>query len=111
MLGGMIKRIKDNTISGKIAKQVFEAMWNGEGDADSIIESKGLKQVTDTGAIEKIVDEVIANSPSQVEQYKAAPPDKQGKLIGYFVGQVMKQSQGKANPQQVNQLLKEKLKS
>jgi aspartyl-tRNA(Asn)/glutamyl-tRNA(Gln) amidotransferase subunit B len=109
-LGGMIKRIKDDTISGKIAKQVFEAMWNGEGDADSIIESKGLKQVTDTGAIEKLVDDVIANSPDQVAQYQAAPDDKKGKLIGYFVGQIMKQSQGKANPKQVNELLKEKLK-
>lgn len=110
MLGGMIKRIKDDTISGKIAKQVFEAMWNGEGDADSIIESKGLKQVTDTGAIEKLVDDVITNSPDQVAQYQAAPEEKKGKLIGYFVGQIMKQSQGKANPKQVNELLKEKLK-
>ncbi len=109
MLGSMIKRIKDNTISSKIAKQVFEAMWNGEGDADTIIESKGLKQVTDTGAIEILVDDVITNSPNQVAQYQAAPDDKKGKLIGYFVGQVMKQSQGKANPQQVNNLLKEKL--
>ena len=108
-LGGMIKRIKDNTISGKIAKQVFEAMWNGEGNADTIIESKGLKQVTDTGAIEKLVDDVIANSPDQVAQYQAAPDDKKGKLIGYFVGQIMKQSQGKANPKQVNELLREKL--
>ncbi|GJM04665.1 MAG: aspartyl/glutamyl-tRNA(Asn/Gln) amidotransferase subunit B [marine bacterium B5-7] len=111
MLGGMIKRIKDDTISGKIAKQVFEAMWNGEGDADTIIEGKGLKQVTDTGAIEKLVDDVIANSPDQVAQYQAAPEEKQGKLIGYFVGQIMKQSQGKANPKQVNELLKEKLKT
>lgn len=111
MLGGMVKRIKDDTISGKIAKQVFEAMWNGEGDADSIIESKGLKQVTDTGAIEKLVDDVIANSPDQVAQYQAAPDDKKGKLIGYFVGQIMKQSQGKANPKQVNELLRQKLSS
>ncbi|MCZ6804521.1 MAG: Asp-tRNA(Asn)/Glu-tRNA(Gln) amidotransferase subunit GatB [Proteobacteria bacterium] len=111
MLGGMINRIKDDTISGNIAKQVFEAMWNGEGNADSIIKNKGLKQVTDTGAIEKLVDEIIANSPSQVEQYQNSPPDKQGKLIGYFVGQVMKQSQGKANPKQVNELLKSKLNS
>ncbi len=110
ILGGMVKRIKDDTISGKIAKQVFEAMWNGEGDADSIIESKGLKQVTDTGAIEKLVDDVIANSPDQVAQFQAAPEEKQGKLIGYFVGQIMKQSQGKANPKQVNELLKEMLK-
>ncbi len=110
-LGGMIKRIKDDTISGKIAKQVFEAMWNREGNADTIIESKGLKQVTDTGAIEKLVDDVIANSPDQVAQYQAAPDDKKGKLIGYFVGQVMKQSQGKANPKQVNVLLSKKLQS
>ncbi|MGD8998876.1 MAG: Asp-tRNA(Asn)/Glu-tRNA(Gln) amidotransferase subunit GatB [Granulosicoccaceae bacterium] len=107
MLAGMIKRIKDNTISGKIAKQVFEAMWNGEGDADSVIEAKGLKQMTDTGAIEKIVDEVIANNPKQVEQYKGG----KDKLLGFFVGQVMKQTQGKANPGQVNQLIKQKLES
>ncbi len=86
-------------------------MWNGEGDADSIIESKGLKQVTDSGAIEKLVDDVISNSPDQVGQYQTAPDDKKGKLIGYFVGQVMKQSQGKANPKQVNELLQEKLKT
>ena len=110
MLGGMINRIKDNTISTKIAKEVFEAMWNGEGNADDIIEKKSLKQVTDTGAIEKLVDEVIADSPTQVEKYQKAPPEKRGKLIGYFVGQIMKKSQGKANPQQVNELLKEKLK-
>ncbi|MEM6999010.1 MAG: Asp-tRNA(Asn)/Glu-tRNA(Gln) amidotransferase subunit GatB [Pseudomonadota bacterium] len=107
--GGLILRIVDNTISGKIAKQVFEAMWNGEGDADEIIEKKGLKQVTDTSVIEKFVDEVIASNQQQVEQYKASPSEKQGKLIGFFVGQVMKQSQGKANPKQVNELLKEKL--
>ena len=109
MLAGLCQRIADNTVSNKIAKEVFEAMWNGEGDADSIIESKGLKQVTDTGAIEKLVDDVIANSPDQVAQYQAAPDDKKGKLIGYFVGQVMKQSQGKANPKQVNELLRKKL--
>ena len=109
MLGGMIRRINDNTISGKIAKQVFEAMWQGEGSADEIIENKGLKQVTDSGAIEKLVDDVITANPAQVEQYQASPPEKQGKLIGFFVGQVMKQSQGKANPKQVNELLKTKL--
>ena len=109
MLGGMIKRISDNTISGKIAKDVFDAMWHGEGDADTIIEKKGLKQVTDTAAIEKMVDEVIADNPDQVEQYRNSPAEKQGKLIGYFVGQVMKKSQGKANPQQANELLKKKL--
>ena len=105
MLAGMINRIKDNTISGKIAKEVFDAMWKGEGDADAIIESKGLKQITDTGAIEAIVDEIIAANPAQVEQLKAG----KDKLMGFFVGQVMKQTQGKANPGQVNQLLKQKL--
>jgi len=109
LLGGLLKRIADNTISGKIAKQVFEAMWNGEGDADAIIESKGLKQITDSGAIEKIVDEVIANNPQQVENYRNADEKKRPKMLGFFVGQVMKASKGKANPQQVNQLLNEKL--
>ena len=105
MLGGMLQRIADNTISGKIAKQIFEAMWNGEGDADAIIESKGLKQMTDTGAIEKIIDDIIAQNPAQVEQYRAG----KDKVFGFFVGQVMKATQGKANPKQVNDLLKAKL--
>ncbi len=105
MLALMIKRIVDNTISGKIAKQVFAAMWAGEGDADTIIAAKGLKQVTDTGFIEKIIDEVLANSPTQVADYKAGKE----KMLGYLVGQIMKASQGKANPAQVNQLLKQKL--
>jgi len=106
LLGGMIKRITDNTISGKIAKQVFDAMWNGEGDADTVIEKQGLKQITDTGAIEKIIDEIIANNQDQVEQYRSG----KDKVFGFFVGQVMKMSKGKANPQQVNQLLRDKLK-
>ena len=105
MLGGMIKRITDKTISGKIAKQVFESMWNGEGDADAIIEAKGLRQMTDTGEIEKLVDEVIAANPKQVEQYRAGKE----KLLGYFVGQIMKATKGKANPQQLNEILKKKL--
>jgi aspartyl-tRNA(Asn)/glutamyl-tRNA(Gln) amidotransferase subunit B len=109
MLGELIKRIDDNTISNKIAKEVFDAMWNGEGTADEIIENKGLKQVTDSGAIEELVDEVIADSTPQVEQYRNSPVEKQGKLIGYFVGQVMKKSGGKANPKQVNELLRKKL--
>jgi aspartyl-tRNA(Asn)/glutamyl-tRNA(Gln) amidotransferase subunit B len=104
-LTGMIKRILDNTISGNIAKQVFEAMAAGEGDADTIIESKGLKQITDSSAIEAIIDEIIANNVGQVEQYRAGKE----KLLGFFVGQVMKASRGKANPGQVNQLLKQKL--
>ncbi|EAR61044.1 Asp-tRNA(Asn)/Glu-tRNA(Gln) amidotransferase subunit GatB [Neptuniibacter caesariensis] len=108
-LGGLLERIKDNTISGKIAKQVFEVMWKEGGSADEIIEAKGLKQVTDSGAIEKIVDDVIANSSAQVEQYINAEPDKRGKMIGFFMGQVMKASQGKANPGQVQGVLKKKL--
>ncbi len=102
---GLLRRITDNTISGKIAKEVFDAMWQGEGGADEIIEARGLKQITDSGALEAIIDEVLANNPSQVEQYRGG----QAKLLGYFVGQVMKATQGKANPGQVNQILKQKL--
>ena len=109
MLGGMVRRIEDNTISGAIGKQVFEAMWGGAGDADTVIESQGLKQVTDSGLIGELVDAVIKENPEQVQQYRDSPPDKQGRLIGFFVGRVMKQSQGKANPKQVNELLREKL--
>ena len=109
MLAGMLKRISDNTISGKIAKEVFNAMWQGEGDADEVIEKKGLKQITDSGAIEAIIDEVIASNPQQVDNYRSAEEQKRGKMIGFFVGQVMKATQGKANPGQVNQLLKSKL--
>ncbi|WP_252107498.1 MULTISPECIES: Asp-tRNA(Asn)/Glu-tRNA(Gln) amidotransferase subunit GatB [unclassified Halomonas] len=109
-LGQLIKRVVDGTINGKAAKEVFQALWNGQGrDADEVIEAKGLKQVTDTGAIEAMIDEVIAENPAQVAQYRDAEPDKRGKMIGYFVGQVMKASRGTANPQQVNGLLKEKL--
>jgi aspartyl-tRNA(Asn)/glutamyl-tRNA(Gln) amidotransferase subunit B len=111
LLGGMLKRLADDTISGKIAKQVFEAMWQGEGTADAIIEARGLKQITDTGALEAIVDEVVAANARQVESYRAADPGKRGKMIGFFVGQVMKKTQGKANPQQVNRLLRAKLEA
>ena len=110
-LGGLIQRIKDDTISGNIAKKVFETMWSDGGSADEIIESKGLKQVTDSGAIEKIVDDVIANNQPQVDQYIAAEPDKRGKMIGFFMGQVMKASGGKANPGQVQGIMKQKLDS
>ncbi len=106
-MGGLLKRITDKTISGKIAKQVFEAIWNGEGDADTVIEAKGLKQITDTGAIEPIIDEIIASNPKQVEQFRAGKE----KLLGFFVGQVMKATRGKANPEQVNELLLKKLKA
>lgn len=108
-LGGLIKRILDNSISGKIAKQVFEAMWQGEGSADEVIEARGLKQVSDSGELEAMVDEVIANSAGQVQQYLEADEGKRKKLVGYFVGQVMKLSKGQANPQMVNELLAKKL--
>jgi aspartyl-tRNA(Asn)/glutamyl-tRNA(Gln) amidotransferase subunit B len=104
-LGGLIARIKDNTISSKIARTVFEAMVAGEGSADEIIASKGLRQVTDTGAIEKIIEAVLAANPTQVEQYRAGSE----KVFGFLVGQVMKESKGKANPGQVNDILKSKL--
>lgn len=104
-LAGLLARLKDNTLSGKIAKQVFDAMWQGEGTADDIIEAKGLKQITDAGAIEALVDTVLSQNPSQVEAYRGG----QEKMLGYFVGQVMKASQGQANPGQVNQILKAKL--
>lgn len=109
VLKGASARIKDNTISGKIAKMVFEAMANGEGSADEIIEKRGLKQVTDTGAISAVLDEMLAANAEQVEQYRAADEAKRGKMFGFFVGQAMKASKGKANPQQVNELLKSKL--
>ncbi|OED43691.1 aspartyl/glutamyl-tRNA amidotransferase subunit B [Endozoicomonas sp. (ex Bugula neritina AB1)] len=110
VLGGLIVRIKDNTISGKIAKQVFEALWAGEGsDADDVIDKKGLKQVTDTGAIETMIDEVLVNNAQQVDNYRNAPVDKRGKMIGFFVGQAMKASKGKANPGMVNKILIQKL--
>jgi len=104
-LAGLLTRISDNTISGKIAKQVFEAMWGGEGTADQIIDAKGLKQITDSSAIEAVVDKVIEANPGQVAEYKAG----KDKLIGFFVGQVMKETKGQANPGQVNQILKAKL--
>ena len=104
-LGDMLLRIEDGTISGKIAKQVFEAMWAGEGTADEVIEKKGLKQISDSSAIEGIIQEVMDNSPKQIEQYR----NGQEKVFGYFVGQVMKATQGKANPKQVNELLRKKL--
>jgi aspartyl-tRNA(Asn)/glutamyl-tRNA(Gln) amidotransferase subunit B len=104
-LAGLLRRIDDNTISGKIAKQVFEIMWESGGDADVIIEEKGLKQITDSGAIEKIIDRIIADHPAPLEQYRSG----KDKLLGFFVGQVMKATQGKANPAEVNKLLKPKL--
>ncbi|WP_284336082.1 Asp-tRNA(Asn)/Glu-tRNA(Gln) amidotransferase subunit GatB [Comamonas sp. NoAH] len=105
-LAAMIRRIADGTISNNAAKQVFEVLWSGEGsDVDAVIEAKGLKQMNDTGALEKIIDEVIAANPGNVEQYRAG----KDKAFNALVGQVMKASKGKANPGQVNELLKAKL--
>lgn len=103
----LLQRIADNTISGKIAKTIFEAMWDGEGDADEIIAKKGLKQITDSSALEQIIDKIIIDNPEQVEQFKSG----KDKLFGFFVGQVMKETQGKGNPGQVNDLLRKKLQS
>jgi aspartyl-tRNA(Asn)/glutamyl-tRNA(Gln) amidotransferase subunit B len=104
-LAGLLKRVRDNTISGKMAKEVFEAMWAGEGDADAVIAKRGLSQITDGGAIEALVAQVVDANPKQLDQYRAG----KAALFGYFVGQVMKACDGKANPQQVNALLKAKL--
>ena len=102
-LGGLINRINDNTISGKIAKQVFGFMFDSQGkSADEIIAEKGLKQETDTGAIEAVIKEVVAANPQQLADYRSG----KDKLFGFFVGEVMKRSKGKANPAQVNDLLK-----
>ena len=104
-LAGLVTRILDATISGKIAKDVFEAMWVEGGTADAIIEKKGLRQITDTGAIEKAIEEVMAKNPGQLADYRSG----KDKLFGFFVGQVMKATGGKANPAQLNELLKKKL--
>ncbi|MGH8432759.1 MAG: Asp-tRNA(Asn)/Glu-tRNA(Gln) amidotransferase subunit GatB, partial [Solimonas sp.] len=104
-LAGLVKRIADNTISGKIAKEVFEAMLAGEGDADTIIKARGLVQITDDSLILKAIDEVMAKNPGQLADYRSG----KDKLFGFFVGQVMKATQGKANPDALNRLLKDKL--
>ncbi len=104
-LAGLLRRIQDQTISGKIAKEVFEALWAGEGETDAIIAKHGLKQITDTSAIETVIDEVLAANPEPLAQYRAG----KDKLFAFFIGQVMKASKGKANPQQVNALLMKKL--
>ena len=104
-LAGLVLEIAHGNISGKIAKQVFEALWQSTLSADEIIAEKGLKQITDTGAIETIIDKIIADNPGQVEQYRSG----KDKVFAFFVGQVMKEMQGKANPAEVNKMLKEKL--
>jgi aspartyl-tRNA(Asn)/glutamyl-tRNA(Gln) amidotransferase subunit B len=108
-LAALIGRIDDNTLSSKMAKDVFDALWQGETNVDDIIDRKGLKQVSDSGALEAIVNALINDNAAQVEQYRVADEGKQKKLIGFFVGQAMKASKGQANPQLLNQLLKEKL--
>ena len=107
LLAMLLKRVQDNTISNNAAKQVFEAMWAGEngGDIDAIIAAKGLKQESDSGAIEAIIDEVLKANPAMVEEFKAGKE----KAFNALVGQAMKASKGKANPAQVNEILKQKL--
>ncbi|NIP87811.1 MAG: Asp-tRNA(Asn)/Glu-tRNA(Gln) amidotransferase subunit GatB [Gammaproteobacteria bacterium] len=105
MLGGLMRRVADGTISGKIAKDVFAAMWMGEGDSESIIEQRGLRQITDSGQIARLVDDVLATHQDQLAQYRAG----QHKVLGYLVGQVMKAAKGKANPKQVNEILRQRL--
>ncbi|MGB6977554.1 MAG: Asp-tRNA(Asn)/Glu-tRNA(Gln) amidotransferase subunit GatB, partial [Gammaproteobacteria bacterium] len=104
-LGSLLARIEDGTISGKIAKTVFEELWRGVGSVDDIITQKGLRQISDTTEISKIIDEIIIKNPEQAAQYRAGKE----KLFGYFIGEIMKATRGKANPQQVNDLLKKKL--
>ncbi|MDP9199771.1 MAG: Asp-tRNA(Asn)/Glu-tRNA(Gln) amidotransferase GatCAB subunit B, partial [Pseudomonadota bacterium] len=101
-LAGLLKRIVDGTVSGKLAKDVFEAMWDEGKDADAVIEARGLRQITDTGEIERVITEVMAANPRQLADYRSG----KDKLFGFFVGQVMKATAGKANPAQVNELLK-----
>ena len=110
-LAGLVARITDGTLSSKLGKQVFEALWQGEGSADQIIEARGLRQVSDTGALEKLVADVMSENQDQVAQYRAADSSKQKKLIGFFVGQIMKASKGQANPQLINKILTEALDS
>ncbi|MGD2167673.1 MAG: Asp-tRNA(Asn)/Glu-tRNA(Gln) amidotransferase GatCAB subunit B, partial [Gammaproteobacteria bacterium] len=101
----LLDRIADSTISGKLGKDVFDALWKGEGTVEQIIDRRGLRQITDSASIEALVDEVLAANPSQAEQYRSG----KRQVLGFLVGQVMKASQGKANPQQVNDMLREKL--
>ena len=104
-LATLIVRVVDGTLSGKMAKEVFQAMWNGDGDTDAIIAARGLAQITDSSAIEELVDQVIAEHPAQAEQYRAGKE----KVLGFFVGRVMQRTRGRANPEQVNQALRRKL--
>jgi aspartyl-tRNA(Asn)/glutamyl-tRNA(Gln) amidotransferase subunit B len=106
-LAGLLARISDQTLSGKLAKEVFESMWAEGASADAVIEAKGLRQITDSTAIERVIDSVLQNNPGQLAEYRAG----KDKLFGFFVGQVMKATGGKANPAQLNELLKKKLSS
>ena len=106
-LGAMLQRIEDGTISGKIAKDVFDEMFDSGKDADVIVEEKGLKQISDSGEISAVIDQIIADNPEQADQYRQGNT----KVAGWFTGQAMKATQGKANPQMVNELLQEKLGS
>ena len=103
--GGLVRRIEDGTLSATLAKQVMDSMWSGQGTADEIIAAKGLEQLSDRGEIERLVEEVIRSNPDQAAQYRAGKT----KVMGFFVGQIMKATAGKANPRQVNELLRHQL--
>ena len=104
-LAALISRIVDNTISNNAARQVFDGLWNGEGEVDAIIAAKGLKQMNDSGELERIIDQVLADNPKNVAEFKAG----NAKALNGLVGPIMKASKGKANPAQVNELLKKKI--
>ena len=104
-LAGLLRRIQDGTVSGKMAKEIFDALWNEGGDADAIIASKGLQQISDVSALEKIVEELMAAHPDQVAEYRSGKE----KVFGFFVGRAMKASGGRANPAQLNAILKARL--
>ena len=104
-MAGLVRRVADGTVSGKMAKEIFEALWQGEGDADQIIERRGLRQISDTGALEDMVDQIIAANPAQVAEFRSG----KDKAFNFLVGQAMKASKGKANPAQLNEILKRRL--
>ena len=110
-LGILIQRIGDQTISGKMAKQVFDGVWTGAGEVDQIIKERGLKQVSDSGALEQLVADVLANNPAMIDDYLATEEGRRKKKLGGFMGQIMQASKGQANPQQVNQILLAQLQS
>ena len=110
-IGKLIARIRENVISGKIAKQIFNQLWESGGDVDQIISDQGLEQVSDSSALEAMIDQVLQTHGEQLENYRKAPEERRPKMLGFFVGQVMKLSAGQANPAEVNRILRNKLEN